>query len=165
MLFNHNYTDLLFNGPGPTISDEISFLTNKINNLQIQTDNYYKLNEDIILINNKINNEIKQLNNENNINNNKLINEITLLTTQIKQSEIKNNYYYNKIKILENKTYILNIILSIIIIIYFLIIFIIGTSFMFLIFNYDNKQSSIYYYKNYIYIDNNNPIVKLQLKN
>jgi len=85
MLFNHNYTDLLFNGPGPTISDEISFLTNKINNLQIQTDNYYKLNEDIILINNKINNEIKQLNNENNINNNKLINEITLLTTQIKQ--------------------------------------------------------------------------------
>jgi hypothetical protein len=162
MLFNHNYTDLLFNGPGPTISDEISFLTDKINNLQIQTDNYYKLNEeynvnktkiiddinqlnlnynenkteiineisiltdkmndtqiqtdyhynkineDIILIKNEIINDIKQLINENNINNNKLINEITLLTTKIKQSETQNNYYYNKIKILESKTYLLN---------------------------------------------------------
>ena len=281
MLFNHNYTDLLFNGPGPTISDEISILTDKINNLQIQTDyNYNKINEDIILIKinevsiiddinqlnlnynenninkteimneisiltdkinnlqiqtdnfyklneeynvnktkiiddinqlnlnynenkteimneiyiltdkmndtqiqtdyhyNKINedmilikndiiNDVKQLINENNINNNKLINEITLLTTKINDSQTQNNYYYNKIKILESKTYILNRILLIIIIIYFLIIFIIGTLFMFLIFNYDNiidKEVLIYYYKKYIYIDDN-PIVKLQLLN
>ena len=221
MLFNHNYTDLLFNGPGPTISDEISILTDKINNLQIQTDNFYKLNEeynvnktkiiddinqlnlnynenkteimneiyiltdkmndtqiqtdyhynkineDMILIKNDIINDVKQLINENNINNNKLINEITLLTTKINDSQTQNNYYYNKIKILESKTYILNRILLIIIIIYFLIIFIIGTLFMFLIFNYDNiidKEVLIYYYKKYIYIDDN-PIVKLQLLN
>ena len=166
MLFNHNYTDLLFNGPGPTISNEISFLMDKINNLQIQTDynynkineecninkinevsiiddinqlnlnynenkteiineiyiltdkmndtqiqidyHYNKINEDMILIKNDIINDVKQLINENNINNNKLINEITLLTTKINDSQTQNNYYYNKIKILESKTYILN---------------------------------------------------------
>ena len=209
ILFNHNYTDLLFNGPN--ISNEISILTDKINNLQIQTDYYYKLNEecnfnkqkiindinhinhqlniyynenkknkneimneiyilidkinkDIVLIKNEIINDVNQLNIQNN---NKLINEITLLTTKINDSQTQNNYYYNKIKILESKTYILNRILLIIIIIYFLIIFIIGTLFMFLIFNYDNiidKEVLIYYYKKYIYIDNNS-IVKLQLLN
>uniref|UniRef100_A0A6C0H8E0 Uncharacterized protein n=1 Tax=viral metagenome TaxID=1070528 RepID=A0A6C0H8E0_9ZZZZ len=211
MLFNHNYTDLLFNGPSPTISDEISILTDKINNLQIQTDNYYKLNEEYNINKTKIIDDINQLNlnynenkteimneisiltdkinnvqiqtdyhynkinediilikneiiNENNINNNKLINEITLLTTKINDSQTQNNYYYNKIKILENNTYTLNIILLIIIIFYFLIIFIISTL---LILNYNNimiNEVPIYYYKKYIYTDNN-PTVKLQLLN
>ena len=200
ILFNHNYTDLLFNGLN--ISNEISILTDKINNLQIQTDNYYKLNEEchfnkqkiindinhqlnihynenninkneimneisilidkinekIILIKNEIINDVKQVNIQNN---NKLISDITILTTKITQLEIKNNYYYNKINVLENNTYTLNKILSIIIIIYFLIIFIIST---FLIFNYNNIIDIIYYYNNHIYIDNN-PIVKLQLLN
>ena len=111
-----NQLNLNYNENKTEIINEISILTDKMNDTQIQTDYHYnKINEDIILIKNKIINDIKQLINENNINNNKLINEITLLTTKIKQSETQNNYYYNKIKILENKTYILNIILSIII--------------------------------------------------
>ena len=58
MIFNHNYTDLLFNGPGPTISD---ILTNKINNLQIQTDNFYKLNKEYNINKNEIINDINEL--------------------------------------------------------------------------------------------------------
>jgi len=175
IFFNHNYTDLLFNGPNilneisiltdkinnlkinyvpnenninkNEILNEIYILTNTMNNLQIHTDYYYdKINKNIMLIKNKI------------------INEINNLTENINQSQAHNNYYYDKINILENNTYILNKLLSIILIIYFLIIFIIGTL---LFFNYNNiidKQSievPIYYYKNYIYIDNNS-IVKLQ---
>uniref|UniRef100_A0A6C0H8L2 Uncharacterized protein n=1 Tax=viral metagenome TaxID=1070528 RepID=A0A6C0H8L2_9ZZZZ len=196
MLFNHNYTDLLFNGPN--IINEISFLTDKINNLQIQTDHYYKLTEeynfsknkeisiindivnqlnfhhnenninknqinilinkinnlqiqteyyyklteDIKLIKNKLINDVKQLNIQYNENNNKLMNKIIILTKQNKVITKQNYYYYNKIDTLENNTYILNKLLSSIIIIYFLIIFIIST---FLFFTYNNiidKQSS-----------------------
>ena len=194
ILFNHNYTDLLFNGPN--ILNEIYILSDKINNLKINTfqTNYYKLNEVPII------NDINQLNirlNENDINKNEILNEISILsntmnnlqiqtehyynkinedimliknkkinkiknlTEQINQSHAHNNYYYNKINILENNTYILNKLLSIILIIYFLIIFII--TFILLFFNYNNIIGMIYYYKNHIYIDNN-PIVKLQLK-
>jgi len=78
ILFNYNYTDLLFNGPN--ILNEISILTDKINNLQIQTNNYYKLNEECHFNKQKIINDINhQLNihyNENNINKNEIMNKI-----------------------------------------------------------------------------------------
>uniref|UniRef100_A0A6C0H8R2 Uncharacterized protein n=1 Tax=viral metagenome TaxID=1070528 RepID=A0A6C0H8R2_9ZZZZ len=204
ILFNHDYTDLLFNGSNSSneisiltdkinnlkiqteyykiteecnfnknklindinkneIINEISILTNIMNNLQIQTDYYYnKINEDIILIKNKIINDINQLN----IQNNKLMNEIKSLTENINQSNIQNNYYYNKINMLENNTYILNKILSIIIIIYFLIIFIISIMLFFkynnIMINEVNEVPNLLL--NYIYIDDK-PIVRLQLKN
>ena len=131
--FNHNYTDLLFNGF--TISNEISILTDNINNLQIQSNyNYNKINEDVILIKNNMINDVTQLN----INNNKLMTEITMLTEKINQSQLLNKIYYNKIKILEDNAYILNKILLIIIIIYFLIILLIIIISTLLILNYNN---------------------------
>jgi len=151
--FNHNYTDLLFNGF--TISNEISILTDNINNLQIQSNyNYNKINEDVILIKNNIINDVNQLN----INNSKLITEITMLTEHNNQSQIQNNFYYNKIQILEDNTYILNKILLIIIIIYFLIILLIIIISTLLILNYNNiidnefnKVLNLLLYKSYIY--------------
>ena len=111
--FNHNYTDLLFNGP--PIINEISFLTDKINNLQIQTNYYYKLieeynvnkNKEVLIINNIIN-QLNIQNNENNINKN----EIIILINKMNNLQIQNDYHYNKInddiKLIKNK--IINVV-------------------------------------------------------